>query len=266
MRKLCMLVLIISIFFMSGCKPIKKISDTTTKKVTTIGTTTLPHTNKSASCVATYSKYWSIENGMSYGTVVSIVGCEGILQTDSNSNGIHRQSYYWYGETAEQILAVSFENGLSNGASQYNLDKNVDTSNYTRTTINIEDFGGTPEVKGETVYEPTYDPSTGKYYDVNGNVVDVETDPNFVRTSTVRRSTKAPLKTVYEPTYDPKTGKYYDQNGNVIDVETDPNFVRTTTVKRSTKAPSKTIYEPSWDPVAGKYIDPNTGEYISKDR
>ena len=130
-------ITIMCVLVVCGCDKIEL-----NKKETTTGTTMVTTTNSSQGqkpgCYVDYEDYINVYADMTYAEVVKIIGCDGILQTSVNVGGNKHESYYWYGKSNEQILSVSFLNGIVNGYTQSNLDVGVDTSLYAKTTKKVE--------------------------------------------------------------------------------------------------------------------------------
>lgn len=69
-------------------------------------------TDNENDCYITMEKFNQIENGMSYSEVSEIIGCEGVLSTESSSGNVMLKIYGWYAE-----------NGISNGTFSFTNDK-----------------------------------------------------------------------------------------------------------------------------------------------
>lgn len=135
-----MLLVILCVMFVCGCEKVETKYD---KKVTTTTATTIQTTEKSVKeqtkgCYATYEDYINTYADMTYQDIKRIVGCDGVLQTEAIIDGKKHQSYYWYGKYNDQILSVSFVDGVVNGYNHSNLDRGVDTSKYEKTTKKVE--------------------------------------------------------------------------------------------------------------------------------
>lgn len=70
----------------------------------------------------TMEKFNQIEDGMTYEEVVSIIGEEGTLSTESSYGNQTMKVYYWYAKNGISNATVSFMNGKVNAKSQIGLD------------------------------------------------------------------------------------------------------------------------------------------------
>lgn len=70
----------------------------------------------------TLEKFNQIENGMTYEEVVSIIGEEGTLSTESSYGSQAMRIYGWYASNGISNATVSFMNGKVNGKSQIGLE------------------------------------------------------------------------------------------------------------------------------------------------
>ena len=66
-------------------------------------------------------KFSKIETGMTYDEVVSIVGQEGSLSTESSYEDQNMKIYYWYAENGIANATVSFMNGKVTAKNQIGL-------------------------------------------------------------------------------------------------------------------------------------------------
>ena len=130
-------MVIICVFIVCGCEKIE-LNGPTTTTATTMVTTTNSSNGQKPGCYVDYEDYINVYAEMTYAEVVRIIGCDGILQTSATIRGDKHESYYWYGKSNEQVLSVSFMNGVVNGYTQSNLDVGVDTSQYAKTTKKVE--------------------------------------------------------------------------------------------------------------------------------
>jgi len=103
-------------------------SSTTASTTASTGTSTTADTTPSASGVkVTDDQYNQIQNGMSYQDVVTLLGGEGTLlsqtnNNDSNGNPVELKIYYWegQGETGANV-SVTFSGGVVTSKTSYGL-------------------------------------------------------------------------------------------------------------------------------------------------
>lgn len=69
----------------------------------------------------TLEKFNQIQTGMTYDEVVSIIGEEGTLSTESSYGNANMKIYYWYSEDGITNATISFLNGKVDAKSQIGL-------------------------------------------------------------------------------------------------------------------------------------------------
>lgn len=69
----------------------------------------------------TLEKFNQIQTGMTYDEVVSIIGEEGTLSTESSYGNANMKIYYWYSEDGITNATISFMNGKVEAKSQIGL-------------------------------------------------------------------------------------------------------------------------------------------------
>lgn len=134
-------MIILCVFLLCGCEKFEDGHGNDRNKdvnATTIKTTLKSVKEQAPGCYATYEDYINTYAEMTYADIKRLVGCDGVLQTEAIINGQKHQSYYWYGKYNDQVLSVSFVDGVVNGYNHSNLDRGVDTSKYEKTTKKVE--------------------------------------------------------------------------------------------------------------------------------
>lgn len=91
--------------------PDLKDSDVASDKPTAISNSVEGLGPAMKSTVIDKDKYNQIENGMSYGDVVSIIGSEGELISSSDEDGKKHEEFRWKTEKSQDV-DISFENGV----------------------------------------------------------------------------------------------------------------------------------------------------------
>ena len=115
-------IIFVILFIGVGCSSLLNDTSNLDSNNSDNNSTSSNNSTEENECYATLDIFNSIQNGMTYDEVKSLVGCDGTLSTESSYGDSSMQIYYWYAENGISNMTISFTNNEVSAKSQIGLD------------------------------------------------------------------------------------------------------------------------------------------------